>query len=180
MITDKDFVIKRLKLRAEDKKNEHFLMLVTLKEQHKKLRMHVHGTNVIDYIVKLEGLENKTKIELRQRLSRSNRSLFSDILRPVDKIFSKQGGSKDYHIKSDKKRKEFTETLSKINKGHSFMKWLKTYFIDKYVIDPNGFFLIEHINCEAYPTYKSILTVADYIQVGQSLYYVIFELKTIK
>ena len=180
MIIDKEFVLQRLKTRAEDKSNEHFLMLETLKEEHRKLRMHVHGTNVIKYITKLEGLENKTKIELRQRLSRSNRSLFSDILRPVDKIFSKQGGSKDYHIKSDTKRKEFTETLSKINKGHSFMKWLKTYFIDKYVIDPNGFFLIEYIDGEAYPTYKSILTIADYIQAGQSLYYIIFEPITIK
>lgn len=180
MVIDKDFVIKRLKTRAEDKKNEHFLMLATLKEQHEKLRMHVHGTDVIDYIKKLEGLENKTKIDLRKRLSRSNRSLFSDILRPVDKIFSKQGGSKEYHIKSEPKLKEFTEILSKINKGHSFMKWLKTYFIDKYVIDPNGFFLIEYINGETYPTYKSILTVADYVQVGQSLDYIIFEPKTIK
>ncbi len=60
------------------------------------------------------------------------------------------------------------------------MKWLKTYFVDKYVIDPNGFFLIEYKNTEAYPTYKSILTVADYVQKGQSLEYIIFEPVTIK
>ena len=60
------------------------------------------------------------------------------------------------------------------------MKWLKTYFVDKYVIDPNGFFLIEYKDAEAYPTYKSILTVVDYVQKGQSLEYVIFEPVTIK
>jgi len=177
---DKEFVIERLKIRAENKNDPHFKMLEEIKNQHKKLRMHVHGTNVIEYIEKLEALENQTKINLRKRLSRSNRSLFADVLRPVDKIFSKQGGSKEYHIKIESKLKNFTDILSKINKGHSFMKWLKTYFVDKYVIDPNGFFLVEYKNGIAYPTYKSILTVADYTQVGQSIGYVIFEPEIIK
>ncbi len=180
MTIDKEFVIERLKIRAENKNDPHFKMLEEIKNQHKKLRMHVHGTNVIEYIEKLEALENQTKINLRKRLSRSNRSLFADVLRPVDKIFSKQGGSKEYHIKIESKLKNFTDILSKINKGHSFMKWLKTYFVDKYVIDPNGFFLVEYKNGIAYPTYKSILTVADYTQVGQSIGYVIFEPEIIK
>ena len=179
MIITKEEVIERLRLRAErssESANAWFKLLEQLKADHRRLLCHVHGVNVGKYIEKLEGLENDTKKKLRERLSRSNRSLFADILRPVDKVFSKQGGSKDYMIKGGEgKAAQFKDILAKVNHGFSFQKWLKTYFVDKYVIDPNGFFLVEHKDSNAYPTYKSILTIADYNQTGLDLDYVIFE-----
>lgn len=176
MVITQDFVLERLRTRKEDKGNEHFLQLEQLKKEHKELRMQVHGTDVIDYIVKIEGLENETKIKLRKRLSKSNRAFWSDVLGPTNKIFSKQGGSKDYSLEGDN-LKRFKAILSTINEGSSFNQWLKSYFVDKYVIDPNGFFMIEHDGTQARPVYKSVLTVADYQPKGMGLEWVIFEPK---
>ena len=61
------------------------------KELHKKLLMHVHGINEEEYIKKVEGLDNEEKIKIRKRLSRSNKDLFSSLLRHTDKIFTAKG-----------------------------------------------------------------------------------------
>ena len=154
-------------LKCEDKLKE-------LKEEHSKLVMHVHGIGVTEYLNKIEGLENETQISLRKKLTKSNKNIISDILRPVDKIFKAQGGSKEYLLDNSKKE-AFEDKLSVIYNDQSFFKWLKTYFLDKYVIDPNGVYLFEHDEGEAYPTYKSILTIREYQQNGLSLEFIIFE-----
>ena len=146
-----------------------------LKKEHKKLLMHVHGVDVTEYLTQIEGLENSTKIAIRKRLARSNKDLFADILRPTDKIFTSDGGLKDYDISSEKTKEEFKTKLSDIIDGYSLTEWLETYFVDKYTVDPNGLFFIEHSNGEAYPTYKAISCIRDYEQKGRGIEYIIFE-----
>lgn len=146
-----------------------------LKKQHKKFLMHVHGNNLSDYLKKISGLENKQQIDLRQKYARSNKDLFSNILRPTDKVFSAKGGNKEYNISGDNNLKVFRETLSEITEGMSLSKWLQNYFLDKYAVDPNGVFLIENANSQAYPTYKAITSIRDYKASGQRLEYIIFE-----
>jgi len=148
-----------------------------LKKEHGELLMHVHGIGVTDYLKQVEGLESDIKIELRKRLARSNKDLFADILRPTDKIFEAGGGSKIYRFKgeSTKKEEEFRANLADVKTGYSLTEWLDMYFIDKYTVDPNGLYLIEHKDNRPYPTYKSIYTIKDYEHAGRKLEYVIFE-----
>lgn len=155
--------------------------LCDLKKEHSELLMHVHGIGVTEYLTKIEGLENEIKINLRKKLARSNKDLFADILRPTDKIFNSDGGSKVYHFSgSDKRNQEILQNkLSDIVDGYSLSEWLETYFIDKYVTDPNGLFMIEHDDGIPYPTYKSIYSIKAYEQKGRYIEWMIFEPETI-
>lgn len=173
MQVSKEYVLKRLLTKASE---DYWLsMIQKAKEDHKLYRMHVHGVGLEDFIKKIEGLENEQKIKLRKRLSRSNRELWADVLRPTDKLFTAQGGSRQYNILNETQEKRFKEKINTLYKGSSFRQWFKSYFVDKNVTDPNGVFLIEHKNGKAYPTYKSILGIYDYKQVGLTLEYIIFE-----
>lgn len=146
-----------------------------LKKEHKELLMHVHGVGVVEHLTKIEGLENDTKIALRKKLSRSNKDLFADILRQTDKIFNSQGGSKVYLFKNKKRSIEFTERINNLNNEEGLTQWLKTYFVDKLVVDPNGLFMIEHKDGIPYPVYKSILTIKYYEQKGRWVENIVFE-----
>ena len=169
MIT-KDKVLELLK--AEQRPE-----IVELKKEHKKLVMHVHGVGVEEYLAKIEGLENETKIALRRKFARSNKDLFADILRPTDKIFNSQGGSKNYSFKNKSSKDKFIDQLSNVSDGYSLAQWLQMFFVDKITVDPNGLFFVEHENNLAYPTYKSILSIYDYQCSGRGVDWVIFEPK---
>lgn len=147
----------------------------TLKEEHAYLMMHVHGIGLTDYLTKISGLENDEQILLRRKYSRSNKALWSDVLRLVDKIFSARGTIRNYDIKSDTLKKDFISKLEKLSNGYSLNKFIKTFWLDKLVVDPNGLFLVENKDGEAWPTYKSISTIRDYKVIGQKPEYVIFE-----
>ncbi|WBC28458.1 portal protein [Rhodobacteraceae phage LS06-2018-MD05] len=144
------------------------------KQEHKELLMQVHGCNLPNSIIKIEGLENDEKIALRKRLSISNKSMWSEVLRPMDKIFKANGGSRNYNLKK-KQQEQFRNILSNITEGLSLRKWLENYWSDKVAVDPNGIFLIEHDGKDAYPTYKSILDIQDYSVDGQDIDYIIFK-----
>ena len=151
--------------------------LVVLKADHKRYLMHVHGIGVTEYLTKVEGLESDIKIALRRKLARSNKDLFADVLRPTDKIFNSQGGSKNYHLTDKKKLESFIRKLSDVKNNMSLTQWLETYFVDKYVVDPNGLFLVENKDSEAWPTYKSIFTIHDYEQDGNGIKYFISHIR---
>lgn len=150
------------------------LRIEQAKEDHRKYLMHVHGIDVVDYLSQVEGLESEQKINLRKKLARSNKALFAEVLRPIDKIFKAKGGSKNYKL-AKTNQDNFKDRLHSLKGGISLSKWLENYWIDKYAIDPNGLIMIEHDGKECYPTYKSILTIRDYKQNGQNVDYIIFE-----
>lgn len=150
-------------------------VIKAMKKEHMHLLMHVHGVNVTEYLTQVEGLESDEKIKLRKKLARSNKDLFSDILRPTDKIFNSQGGSKTYRFKTENNKENFIKSLSTISEGYSFSEWMQQFFVDKIIVDPNGLFMAEHKDNKVYPTYKSILSVYDYQLTGRLVDWVIFE-----
>lgn len=145
------------------------------KEDHKVLLVHVHGIGTAEHLDKIEGFENEKKFKLRKKFARSNKDFFSKLFRHADKIFSAQGGSTIYGLKDEIKRAKLQSLLYKVNNGISLDKWLENIWLDKLATDPNGLILFEHKDGIPYPTYKSILTVRDYVQNGQGVDYVIFE-----
>lgn len=51
--------------------------ILEAKKNHQQYLVHVHGIGVAEYLQKIEGLESEEKFELRKRLARSNKDLFS-------------------------------------------------------------------------------------------------------
>lgn len=149
--------------------------IIEAKKLHKQYLVHVHGIGVAEYLERIEGLESKEKYEIRKRLARSNKDFFASLFRHADKIFSAKGGSISYGEESETKTKQLQQKLFNIVDGLSLSKWLENIWLDKYAVDPNGLILIEHKDSDPYPTYKSILTIRNYKQKGQSVEWVIFE-----
>lgn len=153
----------------------------TLKDKHKELRMHYHGVGTTEYLSKITGLENQDQVDLRKKYARSNKNIFSNLTGYVDKVFSAKGKNKVYNISNPESERTFKEYISTIDSGKSLEKWLQSYWKDKIAADPNGIFLIEKTKAgDPYPTYKSILSIRDYKQDGQTVEYVIFEPEQIK
>jgi len=150
------------------------VLLQDAKEKHRKYLLHVHGKNTAEYLIQINGLEDDTKIKLRKKLSRSNKDLFADILNNTTKIFTANGGTKTYEL-SESLIPKFEEKLNNIAEGLSLEKWLQNIWLDKLIVDPNGVILIEAKEGEAYPTYKSVSTIINYKQNGQSLEWIIFD-----
>ena len=67
-----------------------------------KINMHITGRNVIEFLEKLDGYETTAQKILREKLVKTNRSLFSFILRPTDKIFTAKGGAVNYNLSKEK------------------------------------------------------------------------------
>jgi len=157
---------------------KHPSYMVSLKKAHKLLRMHYHGIGVNDYVSKITGLENSDQLRLREKYARSNKNLFSNLAAPIDKLFTAKGKNKNYQTSTSSQEKQLKDYIHSVDNGKSLEMWLKSYWKDKIAADPNGIFLIE-IDSEGnpYPTYKSILSIRDYSQSGQSLDYIIFEPK---
>jgi RNA polymerase subunit RPABC4/transcription elongation factor Spt4 len=149
--------------------------IAAAKDEHRVLLVHVHGVGTAEHLDKIEGFENEKKFKLRKKFARSNRDFFAKLFRHIDKIFSAQGGSINYGLKDEKKRATLQALLYNIKDGISLDKWLENIWLDKLATDPNGIILFEHKDGIPYPTYKSILTIRDYVQNGQGVDYIIFE-----
>jgi len=141
------------------------------RKRHSELNMHINGVDV--KVQKIDGYEDDTQKKLRDKLTRSNKSLYARLLKPNDKVFSAKGGSRYYEL-SDRLRKDFT---SATYKGYTIQRWVKQC-INKFYVDPNGLFFVEvGKDGEPYPTYKSINSIRDYGFDGLICQYVIFEPK---
>ena len=144
-------------------------------KHHKKLNMHVNGVGVVAYLDKIEKYETQAKLELRQQVARSNRAIFSSLLRPFDKVFSAKGGSTDYLLKGAAE-KNMIEKMDNVADGLSMRKWVENKWTNKFVTDPNGIIFIEVDGVKAYPTYKAITVIHDYVMKdGTGFEYLILE-----
>ena len=112
------------------------------RKEAKKINMHVTGLGVKDYLEKLDDYETNAQKILREKLVRSNRSLFSFILRPTDKIFTAKGGSINYHLPQEKVN-EMKDRISDVADGFDIKKYLKKVVKSQYIIDPNGVLFID-------------------------------------
>lgn len=108
----------------------------------KKLNMHLTGKGVIEYLKQLDGYETHAQKLLREKLVKSNRSLFSFILRPTDKIFTAKGGSINYNVPNETQN-FIKERVSDVADGLDIKKYLKKVVKSQYVIDPNGILFID-------------------------------------
>lgn len=168
MIVSEEHIKQALKGETESVK--------ALKTEHELLSMHVYGKNKTKYLTKITGLENDEQLKLRQKYGRSNKDIISNLTAPVNKIFSAKGKNKTYNFKQKETSEKFRRYLSTVDNGKSLENWLSSYWKEKITCDPNGLFMIEYsATKEPYPTYKSILSIRDYKQVGQKVEYIIFE-----
>ena len=61
------------------------------KEAHKVLNVHVNKVGVAEYLNQVEGYENVAQFKLRKKFAASNKAIFTNLLRPVDKVFTTAG-----------------------------------------------------------------------------------------
>ena len=108
----------------------------------KELNMHVTGLNAQDYLEKLDQYENNAQKILREKLMKSNKSVFSFVLRPLDKIFSAKGGSVNYNL-TEKEIAEVDDAISDVADGLNIKRYLKKVVLKLYVIDPNGVLFVD-------------------------------------
>ncbi|AKG94188.1 portal protein [Polaribacter phage P12002L] len=107
-----------------------------------KVNMHLTGKGVKQYLEQLDGYETNAQKLLREKLVKSNRSLFSFILRPTDKIFTAKGGSVNYNLPSETQN-FIKERISDVADGLDIKKYLKKVVKTQYIIDPNGILFID-------------------------------------
>lgn len=116
--------------------------LVLARKRAKKINMHITGKNVKDYLEKLDGYENAGQKVIREKLVKSNRALFSFILRPTDKIFTAKGGSINYNL-SQNRIDYLKDNVNEVADGLDIKKYLKKVVKKHYIIDPNGIIFID-------------------------------------
>lgn len=108
----------------------------------KKINMHVTGKGSTRYLEELDGYETQAQKILREKLLKSNRSLFSFILRPTDKIFTAKGGSINYNLNENEK-KVLKSNINSVSDNLDIKNYLKKVVKPYFVIDPNGVLFID-------------------------------------
>lgn len=103
-----------------------------------KNAMHVTGVGSADFLQKLDDYENESQLQLRRKLLKSNRALFSFLWRPADKIFTAKGGAIDYNLPDPNKKFEFEGFIKDTLGGITIENYLKNYVKKEYIIDPNA------------------------------------------
>jgi hypothetical protein len=108
----------------------------------KEMNMHVTGKGAAEYLEGLDEYENSNQKILREKIMKSNKSVFSFILRPLDKIFSAKGGSINYNLK-DTEINTVKVAVNEVADGLDIKRYLKKVVLKKYVIDPNGILFVD-------------------------------------
>lgn len=144
-----------------------------------KCDLHVNGKNLDKFFEQIKFYETDDQLDLRKKYARSNKYLFEQLLRPLDKVFAARGGAKYYNIggSDDSQESKFKKILSDVRNGMSLEKWNQKTWIRKRVTDPNGVMMLE-VSADGsycYPTYKSIYSIYDYKFSGIKIEYIIFE-----
>lgn len=146
-----------------------------------KLRLHVDGVGMQEYLARINNYENEGQFEARKKHAISNKAIVEDLLRNTDNVFSARGGSKTYEFKTDKSTDKFIELLSNVKSGLSLSQYIEQSWFHNFVTDPNGLTFVEVSPEEeegdrtAKPTYKSIYSIRAYEQDGINVDWVIFE-----
>lgn len=151
------------------------------------LRRHLYGEGLEKHITAIAGFERESVHALRKAYARSNKALFSRLMRPIDKVFTAKGGSLYYNLPdtAEKRARQMTQNLPN---GMTVRKWVETFWRSHLMDDPFGLVFMELLpmqdaiqaknagNSFVYPTYKSISTVYDYKLKGSKVEYVAFKM----
>ena len=104
--------------------------------------MHVTGKGAKEFLELIDTYETNAQKKLREKLLKSNRSLFSFILRPTDKVFTAKGGSINFNLPQQTVT-FIKDRVSDVADGFDIKKYLKKVVKKQYVIDPNGILFID-------------------------------------
>lgn len=149
------------------------ILLARSKARHRN--MHVTGKGMIQYLESLDSYETPAQKTLREKLAKSNRSNFSFILRPTDKIFTAKGGAINYNL-PQKEVDYIKDKLGNIADGLEIKKYLKKKVKKEYIVDPNGVLFVdinEQSNIETYVINTE--NILWYEAKGNSVEAIIFE-----
>ncbi len=145
------------------------------REKANRLNVHINGKNTSQYLERIEKIENQDQSILRKKWVTSNRHLFVNLSRPIDKVFSAKGGGNIYNIDNTAKEKRLTSTLSNVAAGKSIRAWIRDIQANKYYTDPAGLVFFEWSKDKCWPTLKPISQIHCYKADGREVEWVIFE-----
>ncbi len=106
------------------------------------INTNITGKGVEDVLEKLNDYESPHQKKIRQKIVKSNKSLFSFLTRPIDKVFTAKGGEINYNLK-DSTLDNVKDILKSVNDGLTIKEYLKKKIKLNYIIDPNGFVMID-------------------------------------
>lgn len=167
-------------------KNPNKNMLQAGQTYSQKLRMHMYGDNLDNYITLIKGFERPHIHEARKKYCKSNKDLFARLGRPIDKVFSARGGSVYYNLNDRQDRIAATLASNVQVEGHSVRQWMEDIWRPHYLDDPFGVIFMEIMPVQqalqavkkgvsfVYPTYKASSTIYDYQPKGSGFEYIIF------
>jgi hypothetical protein len=148
--------------------------IIQAEKESTKYSVHINGEGVDKYLQPLKGWENDQQEEARKELVTSNRFLFENLCRPIDKVFSATGGNNVYPKRKDK----ILKAISNIRHGYSIKKWIQNIQANKYYTDPNGLVFFEWNKSVTYPTIKVITSLFNYQTDGRDVQWIIFNPET--
>lgn len=155
--------------------------ILQAREMSSKLKLHVEGVGLQEYLSKINNYENEGQFEARKKHAISNKFITEELLRPVDNAFHARGGSKDYLFKNseDKNKEILIGALVDVKGNQSLSEYIEQEWFHKYITDPNGLIFMEidgeDEEAKIQPTYKSIFCIRDYEQNGMFVDWVVFE-----
>jgi len=152
--------------------------ILKARDYHKDMKALLFGDEFKDLLLQIQHIESDNKALARKKYARSIKDINAKILEPVNNVYSATGGGKQYNV-SDTQRADLIRKISNVRGGLSLEQWLQTYWAkDLYNADPSGLIMLEWLDDNVYPTYKSVCSIRDYAANGMNVEYVIFEPKT--
>ena len=136
-----------------------------------KLNVHINGVGTAEYLNKILKFENELQFKVRKQLVTSNRFLFENISRPIDKVFSASGGSRVYPATNKVK---IEANCNNVRHGYSIRQWCKNVQKNKYLTEPNGLTFMEWNTEKTYPTIKPVSSLLNYSSDGRLCDWVCF------
>jgi hypothetical protein len=116
--------------------------IVLARKLSREMNMHITGKGANEYLEGLDEYENNNQKILREKIMKSNKSVFSFILRPLDKIFSAKGGAVNFNLTENEVEKVKNAT-TEVADGLNIRRYLKKVVLKKYIIDPNGILFVD-------------------------------------
>jgi hypothetical protein len=157
------------------KNNPNKSLIQSAQEYSKKLQLHVLGRGISEALSRNSYFENEDVFACRNEKVTSNKDLFSRLLHREEMVFTAKGGASYYKGLSEAQTLQMDAKLDTIRFGMNIRKWIKEFALKAYRTDPMGVLFVE-VGNTAYPTYKSIDCVFDYLPNGRKLEYVVFRL----
>lgn len=147
----------------------------TARKETKLLQVHINAVGVPEHLSQISGIENNRQYDLRQKFSTSNKFMFENLLRPVDKVFSATGGSTIIKTKTDASKETISKKVQDFSGGYTLRKWIQEIQSNKYYSDPSGVVFFEWKNNETKPTFKDIFSIRNYSADGRKIEWILFE-----